>query len=216
MGAEKFKNLEKYLGLYFITDNSFGRSHIELAEMVLKAGVKIIQFREKKMSTREMLENAREIRRLTEDYGAIFIVNDRLDVALASEADGVHVGQDDMPAETVREIAGDIILGVSASNVEEALAAEKDGADYVGAGPVFTTTTKEDAGDAIGVTGLAEIVRAVKIPVVAIGGIDHSNVSSVLKTGCAGIAVISAIAANDDPKESAEELLEIIKKFKKI
>ncbi len=208
-------DFERHLEVYFITDSGFGLSHVELAEMVLKAGVKIIQFREKKMSTREMLENARKIRKLTEDYGAIFIVNDRLDIALASDADGVHVGQDDMPAEVVREIAGDIILGVSVRNVREALEAERSGANYLGAGPVFTTTTKDDAGDAIGTNELAEIVRAVRIPVVAIGGINHSNASLALKTGCAGIAVISAIAASDDPRKSAEELLKIVREVRK-
>jgi|Deesub1362A_J573_1020465.scaffolds.fasta_scaffold00368_14 thiamine-phosphate pyrophosphorylase len=216
MRAGKLKNLERHLGLYFITDNSFAHSYIELAEMALKAGVRVIQFREKRMSTKEMLESAREIRRLTEDYGAIFVVNDRLDIALASDADGVHVGQDDMPPKVVRDIAGDLILGVSVRNVEEALVAERDGADYLGAGPVFTTSTKEDAGDAIGVAGLTEIVKAAKIPVVAIGGINHSNAQSVLETGCTGIAVISAIAANNDPKKSAEKLLEIVRSFKKI
>ncbi len=213
--SERLENLKRHLGVYFITDSGFGRSHAELAEMVLEAGVRIIQFREKRMSTREMLENARKIRKLTEDYGAIFIVNDRLDIALASYADGVHVGQDDMPARVVREIAGDIILGVSVRNVEEAVAAERDGADYLGAGPVFTTTTKDDAGNAIGISELAEIVKVVEIPVVAIGGIDHSNAPSALETGCAGIAVISAIAASSDPKRSAEELLEIVRRFKK-
>ena len=206
--------LEKYLSLYFITDSNFGYKHEELAEMALGAGVRTIQFREKKMSTKKMFEVAKRIRKLTEEYSALFIVNDRLDIALATNADGLHLGQDDLPAPVAREIA-DLILGVSVSNVEEALEAEKH-ADYLGAGPVFSTSTKEDAGDAIGISGLKEILKAVKIPVVAIGGINHSNARPVLETGCAGIAVISAIAGSKDPRRSAEELLKIIRSFRSI
>ena len=204
--------LEKYLSLYFITDSNFGYKHEELAEMALEAGVRTIQFREKRMSSKNMYDTAKRLRKLTEDYSALFIVNDRLDIALAANADGLHVGQDDLPPAVARELA-DLIIGVSVSKVEEALNAEKH-ADYLGAGPVFTTSTKEDAGDAIGIPGLEEIVRAVKIPVVAIGGINHSNAGLVLETGCAGIAVISAIAGSKNPKKSAEELLEIVKKFR--
>ncbi|MBO8183016.1 MAG: thiamine phosphate synthase [Archaeoglobus sp.] len=234
--------LEKYLPLYFITDSNFGYKHEELTEMALKAGVKTIQFREKRMSTKEMYEIAKRIRKLTEEYSALFIVNDRLDIALAADADGLHVGQDDLPAKVVRKVVGEIveigeaagkvgkikkvagtvgedtikhfILGVSVSNVSEALKAERDGADYLGAGPIFRTSTKEDAGDAIGISGLKEIVNAVSIPVVAIGGINHSNANLVLETGCAGIAVISAIAASKDPRKSAEELIKIVREFK--
>jgi len=206
--------LESYLSLYFITDSNFGFSHEELAEMALKAGVRTIQFREKRMSTKDMYETAKRIRKLTEDYSALFIVNDRLDIALATNADGLHVGQDDLPAWIVRELA-DLIVGVSVSNVDEALEAERY-ADYLGAGPVFQTSTKEDAGMAIGIGGLEEIVKAVKIPVVAIGGIDRSNAEMVLETGCSGIAVISAIAASKNPRKRAEELLEIIRSHRKV
>jgi|Deesub1362A_J573_1020465.scaffolds.fasta_scaffold00340_19 thiamine-phosphate pyrophosphorylase len=206
------RKLRDYLKLYFITDRSFGHTHEELAEMALRAGVRTIQFREKKMATKMMVETARNIKKLTEDYGAIFIVNDRVDVALASYADGVHVGQEDMPAPLVREIAGDVIVGVSVSNVEEAVRAELDRADYLGAGPVFSTRTKEDAGDAIGLEGLREIIKAVKIPVVAIGGISHHNAFETMQTGCAGIAVISAIAADNNPELKARQLLEIVLK----
>ncbi len=201
--------------LYFITDSGFGFTHEELAEMALKAGIRTIQFREKKMSTRRMYETAKRIRKLTEEYDALFIVNDRLDIALASHADGVHVGQDDLPAKAVREVAGDIIMGVSARNVEEAVEAERNGADYIGAGPVFTTSTKEDAGEDIQAKGLSKILRAVRIPVIAIGGINHSNAASVLETGCAGIAVISAIASSDNPEKKARELLEIVRRHGK-
>lgn len=204
--------LDEYLKLYFITDSSFGFRHEELARLALEAGVRAIQFREKKMSTREMYETAKRMRKLTKDYSALFIVNDRLDIALASNADGVHVGQDDMPAEVIKDIS-DLILGVSVSNADEAIKAESAGANYLGAGPVFQTSTKEDAREAIGIDGLKEILRKTRIPVVAIGGINHSNAFDVLESGCAGIAVISAIAAAPDPKKSAEKMLKIIREF---
>jgi thiamine-phosphate pyrophosphorylase len=208
------KEIRSYLGVYFITDSGFGYTHEELAEMALRAGIKIIQFREKRMPTKYMYETAKKIRKLTEDYSALFIVNDRIDIALAVHADGVHVGQEDMPAEAVREISKEMIVGVSAKNVDEAIRAEKDGADYIGAGPVFTTTTKEDAGKDIGLITLEEILKSVRIPVVAIGGINHDNAEMVLKTGCDGVAVISAIANSKNPEKSARDLIKIVKKYR--
>jgi len=199
--------------VYFITDSSFGWTHEQLTEMVLRAGIKVIQFREKNMSTKQMFETAKRLRKLTEDYGATFIVNDRVDLALAVDADGVHVGQDDLPAEVVREIF-DGIVGVSAHTVEEAKKAERY-ADYIGAGPVFPTKTKKDAKEPIGIEGLRKIVEAVSIPVVAIGSINRNNVVEVLKTGVAGVAVISAIASAKNPEEEARKLLGIVRGFKK-
>jgi len=199
------------IGLYFITSSDFGWSHEELAEMALKAGVKFIQFREKAMSTKRMFEIAKKIRKLTYDYSATFIVNDRVDLALAVEADGVHIGQDDLPLEVVRDIF-DGIVGISTHNVEEAKEAEPF-ADYISAGPVFRTTTKRDAKEPIGVEGVKAIVKAVSKPVVAIGGINKYNIAEVLKTGVSGVAVVSAIANSPNPEESAKELLEIVRKF---
>lgn len=204
-------NLKKYLDVYFITDSNFGYTHEELAEMVLRAGIRIIQFREKKMSTREMVETAKRLRKLTNEYNALLIVNDRIDVALACDADGVHLGQDDMPAEIAREIF-DGIIGISTKNVTQAVNAEKY-ADYIGAGSVFPTKTKKD-GKVIGIHGLAEIVRAVSVPVVAIGSINRNNVLDVLKAGADGVAVISAIAAAPNPEDEARALLEIVREFK--
>ncbi len=205
-------NLKRYLDVYFITDSNFGYTHEELAEMVLRAGVRIIQFREKKMSTREMVETAKRLRKLTSEYNALFIVNDRIDVALACDADGVHLGQDDMPAEIAREIF-DGIIGISTKNVTQAMNAEKY-ADYIGAGPIFPTKTKKDAGKVIGIHGLAEIVRAVSVPVVAIGAINRNNVLDVLKVGADGVAVISAIAAAPNPEDEARTLVEIVREYK--
>lgn len=199
------------IGLYFITTSEFGRTHEMLAESVLKAGVKFVQFREKGMSVREMYEIARRLRKLTLEYSAKLIINDRVDLALAVDADGVHLGQDDFPYEVVRDIF-DGIVGVSTHSVEEALRAEEF-ADYISAGPVFKTTTKRDAKKPIGIEGLKRIVSAVKKPVVAIGGINKSNIEDVLKTGVKGVAVISAIAKAEDPEKSARELLEIVKRY---
>jgi thiamine-phosphate pyrophosphorylase len=199
------------IGLYFITSSDFGWSHEELAEMVLKAGVKFIQFREKAMNAKQMYEIAKRIRKLTYDYSATFIVNDRVDLALAVEADGVHIGQDDLPLEVVRDIF-DGMIGISTHNVEEAKKAEPL-ADYISAGPVFRTTTKRDAKEPIGIEGVKAIVKAVSKPVVAIGGINKHNIVEVLKTGVSGVAVVSAIANSPNPEESAKELLEIVRKF---
>ncbi len=197
--------------VYFITSSEFGRSHEELAEMVLRAGVGVVQFREKGMSAKQMFEIAKRLRKLTEEYGATFIVNDRVDLALAVDADGVHVGQEDLPAEVVREIF-DGIVGVSAHTVEEAKKAERY-ADYLGVGPVFATKTKRDAKEPIGLEGLRRIVEAVSVPVVAIGGINRDNVLEVLKTGVSGVAVISAIAGAKNPEEEAKKLLEIVRSY---
>ncbi len=197
--------LEK-MAVYFITDSRFGR-HEELAEKALKGGVRTIQLREKRMPAKEIYEIARKLRRLTNDYDALLIINDRLDIAMAVDADGVHVGQSDLPAEAIRRYFNGIV-GVSAHTVEEALKAEIH-ADYLGVGPVFKTTTKEDAKEPIGLEGLRQIVQSVKIPVVGIGGISRENAPQVLGCGVAGLAVVSAIAAKN-VEVAARELVELV------
>lgn len=201
--------LEK-MAVYFITDSRFGR-HEELAEKALKGGVRTIQLREKSMPAKEIYEIARKLRRLTNDYDALLIINDRLDIAMAVDADGVHVGQSDLPAEAIRRYFNGIV-GVSAHTVEEALKAEIH-ADYLGVGPVFKTTTKEDAKEPIGLEGLRQIVQSVKIPVVGIGGISRENAPQVLGCGVAGLAVVSAIAAKN-VELAARELVELVQNSK--
>ncbi len=201
--------LEK-MAVYFITDSRFGR-HEELAEKALKGGVRTIQLREKSMPAKEIYEIARKLRRLTNDYDALLIINDRLDIAMAVDADGVHVGQSDLPAEAIRRYFNGIV-GVSAHTVEEALKAEIH-ADYLGVGPVFKTTTKEDAKEPIGLEGLRQIVQSVKIPVVGIGGISRENAPQVLGCGVAGLAVVSAIAAKN-VEVAARELVELVQNSK--
>ncbi|ADB57866.1 thiamine phosphate synthase [Archaeoglobus profundus] len=199
------------IGLYFITSSEFSRTHEELAEAVLRVGVRFIQFREKNMSARQMFSVAKNLRKLTWEYSATLIVNDRVDLALAVEADGVHLGQDDLPFEVVKDIF-DGIVGVSTHSVDEAKKAERY-IDYISAGPVFRTTTKKNAKEPIGLEGLRRIVSSVKKPVVAIGGINKFNIEDVLKTGVKGVAVISAIANSQNPEKSAKELLEIVKRY---
>jgi len=195
--------------LYLVTDAGLarGRSALGIVEAAIRGGVTIVQYREKDASTRRMIEEAAEILRLCRAAGVPLIVNDRLDVALAIDADGVHVGQDDMPASFARRLMGKgKILGVSAGSVEEARQAVDDGADYVGASPVFSTPTKPDAPPPVGIEGLRRITRAVSIPVVAIGGITAGNAAAMREAGAAGIAVVSAIVGAEDVEGAARSL----------
>jgi len=199
--------------LYLVTDRSLsrGRSTPALVEAAIRGGATVVQYREKSLSTRLMIEEAWAIAEVCKRLGALFIVNDRLDVALAVGADGLHVGQDDMPAGLARRLLGpDRILGVSAGSVEEALEAAAAGADYIGASPIFSTPTKSDAGPALGLAGLSAMADRLALPVVAIGGINASNARSLMEAGAAGLAVVSAIVADDDVEGSARTLRAII------
>ena len=203
-------NLRERLKLYVITDRRL-INEITGAREALEGGATAIQLRIKNTSTREMIEVGKKIRKLCDDFGALFFVNDRLDVALATNADGVHVGKEDMPVYIVREIAPNLIVGASARNPQEAKDAEKQGAHYIGAGSVFPTVSKDDA-IVTGLETLRLIVESVSIPVVAIGGINHSNVREVMKTGVDGVAVISAIMGAKDIRKAAREMLLIIER----
>jgi thiamine-phosphate pyrophosphorylase len=185
-------------GLCFITDRSISKlSYEEMSLAVLKTGVKWIQYREKDKTRKDMYGDSVKIREITKDYGAVFIVNDYVDIALSVDADGVHLGQDDLPIKEARRImGGKKIIGISTHNVEQAIAAEAEGADYIGFGPVFHTTTK-DAGKPKGTEMLQEVKTHVHIPVVAIGGIDLGNLKQVLDTGVDAVAVSSAILRGD-------------------
>ena len=199
--------------LYVITDSklSRGRPHREVIEAAIRGGATIVQYREKSASTRQMIDEALELRDLCRARGVPFIVNDRVDIALAVDADGVHVGQDDMPAALARKLIGrDKIVGVSAENVEEARAAIADGADYLGVGAIFATATKSDAGEPIGIAGLMKIARISTVPIVGIAGINAANAASVIRAGAAGVAVVSAIVSVDDVERAARELRKAI------
>jgi thiamine-phosphate diphosphorylase len=200
--------------LYVITDEkvSRGRSHLQVAEAAIRGGADVLQLRDKEASSGRFYRVALQLRVLTRDAKVPFIVNDRLDIALATDADGVHVGQADLPASVVRNIMGPgKILGVSVVTVEEAVLAEKDGADYLGVGPVFEARgTKQDAGEPVGLERIARIRRHSRLPIVAIGGIDAENARQVREAGADGAAVISAIVSADDIAQAARRLKRIL------
>ena len=199
--------------LHVLTDEqlSRGRATVDVVRAALAGGATVIQLRDKTASTRRLIELGRALREITHEAGATFIVNDRADVALAVDADGVHVGQNDLPARAARRIVGaERVVGVSASSVAEAIQAERDGADYIGAGTVFATGSKPDAGAPIGLDGLAQIVRAVSIPVVAIGGVNSANAADCIAAGAVGVAVISAVVSAENVEAAARRLREVV------
>ncbi|MCI6993683.1 MAG: thiamine phosphate synthase [Methanobrevibacter sp.] len=198
------------LSLYLVTDKSDDvEKFLKTIEEAIKGGVSVVQIREKTAETLDFYNLALKVKEITTKYNVPLIINDRVDIALAIDADGVHVGQSDMPCEVTRKLIGtDKILGVSAATITEAKKAQKDGADYIGTGAVFPTATKDDA-PSITKQNLKEIVESIDIPVVAIGGINNDNASELTDTGIAGLSVVSAIMSADDPKKASEELLNI-------
>lgn len=184
-----------------------GCDPVELVRLALRGGADTIQYREKRLSTREQIATARALVRLCREAGVRLIVNDRVDVALAADAGGVHLGEEDFPIALARDLLGpDRVIGASAATAARAVEAMWAGADYIGAGPVFATDRKGDAGAPVGLEGLEAIVRAVEIPVVAIGGITRARVPEILATGARGIAVIQAVALDPDPEAAARAL----------
>jgi len=197
------------LRLIVVTDPECGagRSMIEVVRAALKGGAPAIQLRMKDGSAREMAALGRALLAEARPAGALLFINDRVDVALAVGADGVHLGQDDLPAAAARRIAPPgFLIGVSAETVELAVRARADGADYVGVGPVYATGSKADAGDAVGLERIAEVSAAVRIPVVGIGGITIGSAPAVLRAGAAGIAVIGAVMRAIDPASATRAL----------
>lgn len=197
------------LKLYLITDRRFlrGRSLNESVEAAILGGVTAVQVREKDISSRQFFEISRSVKQITDYYGVPLIINDRIDIAQAVDAAGVHLGQSDLHMPVARKILGEEkIIGISAGNAAEAAEAEKHGADYVGIGAVFPTGSKSDADDPIGIEGLKDAVSSITIPSVAIGGINSDNARSVFGTGVNGISVISAILNSEDIRKAAEIL----------
>ena len=194
--------------LYAVTDRTWlkGRTLADVVEEAIKAGVTFLQLREKNLEYDAFLQLAKEIKCVTDKYKIPYVINDNVQVAMAAGADGVHVGQGDMSPKDVRKIIGpDKILGVSAQTVEQAVLAEESGADYIGVGSVFPTSTKLDA-EAVSLETLKEICKAVSIPVVAIGGINKDNAIKLAGSGIDGIAVVSAIFAQENITAAAREL----------
>jgi thiamine-phosphate pyrophosphorylase len=201
------KNKMKRIGRFHVlTDTCLQTqfSHLELAELAIAGGADTIQLREKARGTREMIRVAEQIQALCKQAGVTFIVNDRVDVAIAARADGVHLGQEDFPIALARDLLGEeAIIGGSAGNMEEARQCLLEGADYIGFGPVYFTTSKEDAGPAGGLDLLKQVVKEIPRPIVAIGGITRANAPQVIQAGGHGIAVISAVCCQKDPAEAA-------------
>ncbi len=173
--------------------------------MAINGGADTIQYRSKSGSTREMIDTAIKIKALCAEAGIPLIINDRVDVAIASGADGVHLGDDDFPIPLARKVLGpDAIIGGSAGNIDEAIKCLNDGADYIGSGPVYGTKTKYDAGDAIGVEAIRRLCGRMPIPVIAIGGITVRYVGELLAAGAYGVAVIRAVCLSDNPEREAQ------------
>jgi len=198
--------------VYLVTgaSHSAGRTTPEIVAAAIDGGVSVVQLRDKDTSVRERLEVGREIRDLTREAGVGLIVNDRIDLAQAIDADGVHLGDDDLPVDVARDLLGpDAIVGRSVSFVDDAVAAEQAGADYLGVGAVYATGSKDDIDDdehGIGPERIAAIADAVSIPVVGIGGITDDNAGPVIEAGADGVAVITAITKADDPAAATREL----------
>lgn len=196
-------------GLYVVITESFcaGRPATEVLRACLDAGVKLVQFREKHLATRELFERALEFRQLTLAAGALLIIDDRVDVALAVGADGVHLGLEDLPIVSARAIAPDLIIGASSHNLDEALAAQNDGASYVNIGPIFATQTKDVPTGVIGPEAISAIAPGLRIPFTCMGGIKVHNAPELIARGARTLAVVTAVTAAPDPRAAAAELL---------
>jgi thiamine-phosphate pyrophosphorylase len=203
--------------LYLVTDRALsrGRTTSDIVRAAIAGGVTCVQLREKDCPTREFIEEARRLMAILRPIGIPFIINDRLDVALAIGADGVHLGQQDMDIIDARRLAGpDLIIGISVESLADAVRAESQGADYIGISPVFATATKTDTAAPIGLDGIRRIRAAVHLPIIAIGGITADNAAAVIAAGADGIAVVSAIVAADCPQSAAAALRERIHRVK--
>ncbi|MBI5044136.1 MAG: thiamine phosphate synthase [Nitrospirae bacterium] len=196
--------------LYLITDRNQtgGRLLIDVVKEALAGGVKAVQLREKDLPIRELLRLAEEMRKITKETGAMLFINGRMNAAMAVEADGIHIGQSDLPVDVVRKIVGNrFMIGVSTHNIVEAKEAEKGGADFITFGPIYETPSKLKYGKPLGINLLKEARSEVSMPIFAIGGIKLNNIKDIITAGADGAAVISAIIGAKEPKKAAEELL---------
>jgi thiamine-phosphate pyrophosphorylase len=205
--------LEHLLRTYLVTDARAGSVEklISVCESAIAGGVSAIQLRAKGWPDSDLLRAANRLRALTLSSGTLFIVNDRVDVVLASKADGVHLGVDDLPVSVARSLLGGrAVIGYSPETPEDRIRAERDGADYLGIGPVFGSKTKDDAGPALGLEQFRSTVAACNIPVVGIGGISIENARSVIDAGAAGVAVVGAVFFDDDPHAASTRLVDVL------
>ncbi len=209
------KNKLTNIDFYLVTDSHLSKKGtLHDVGQALRAGCTIVQYREKEKSTTAMITEARKIKRLCEGR-AIFLVNDRIDVAMAVDTDGVHVGQDDMPFEIARQLLGsEKIIGLTVHDTEEAIQAETIEADYIGLSPVFKTATKKDAGKGCGISMVREVRKCVHLPIVAIGGINRGNVRGVIEAGADAAVAISAVVSADDVYRETLDFIKIIREAK--
>ncbi len=201
------------LGVYVLTDRglSRGRSEQDVVRAAIAGGATAVQLRWKQGSLHDAVAVGRELRAMCRDAGIMFVVNDRVDLALALEADAVHLGDEDLPLTEARAIVGGrLVIGYSPATLVDALQAARLGADYLGVGPVYGTSTKADAGKAVGVRRIEEVCRSVTIPVVGIGGINAHNAAPVIRAGASGVAVISSVVAADDIREATANLVRAV------
>lgn len=206
-------NFDLYVVTAEVPDRHIG--HLEVALAAIEGGASAIQLRDKKKKPDELLLIAKQLAAITRKAGRTLIINDLPAIALAAGADGIHLGQEDLPLpEAKKMLSPEMIIGVSASNLEEALAADRGGADYLGIGPIFPTPSKDDAAPPMGLAVLAGICQAVTIPVVAIGGLTVDNIEAVIDAGAEGIAVISAVTGAPDMTAAVSELVKKIKRRK--
>ena len=204
--------VKRISGLYVIIDTQAlkGHSHTEAASQIISGGAKTIQLRDKLHSKKELLPIAQQLKELCAEHNVLFIVNDYLDLALATEADGLHLGQDDLPVEVARKLLPmDKILGCSTTSVDQAIAAESDGADYIAVGSIYPTSSKETV-KVVGLDRLRQVRQAITSPLVAIGGITRDNAAEVIAAGADAVAVISAILQAENAKEATRQIIEVV------
>lgn len=214
----KREELARRLGVYLVMGigSVNGRSAFEIVEKAIAGGIDVLQLREKNRPMQEVIAVGRQLKALCRKHGVLFVVNDRVDLAMLLEADGLHVGQEDIPAPEARKLVGEhMFIGVSASSVEEAKEAINQGADYLGIGSIYATQSKDDAGEPVTPALIGEIRAFSDLPIVGIGGIHAENGKEVLEQGADGLAVISAIVGQPDPDRAAAALKELIRTAKK-
>jgi thiamine-phosphate pyrophosphorylase len=206
---EIFKNA----GLYFVTSEvmSNGRSTLDIIDCALAAGVQLIQLREKDKTKSEFYDLAVAVRKKTLEYGALLIINDSLDIAMAVEADGVHLGQDDLPVDVAIKLAPNMIVGTSTHDIEEARIAEAKGCSYLNIGPIYPTNTKDWQDEYLGLDGLDKIAETISVPFTVMGGIKKHHIPELKKHGANIIALVTAVTAAENPQMAAQELLDLIK-----
>ncbi|WP_172254994.1 thiamine phosphate synthase [Saccharibacillus deserti] len=200
--------------LYAITGENFhpGRELVDVMEQAIIGGADILQFRDKHSGKEELLRKAKALRELTRRCGIPFIVNDHVDLALEVDADGIHLGQGDLPLEEARRRVGGRIIGISTHAIEEALLAQEQGADYIGAGPVYATQTKADVVDPVGLSYIREVAERISIPFVAIGGIKLGNADEVIRAGASRLCAVSEIVGSADPAEACRAFIRKLEK----